>query len=62
MSIDRPKKSRRGRPKVDSEEVKVRMERSLLTLLDGWIAAQALSIRRPEAVRRILAEKLKGEL
>lgn len=57
MSISRPKKSNRGRPRVDSEEVKVRMERGLLTALDSWIAAQEdRGIGRPEAVRRILRE------
>ena len=40
MSIDARKKSGRGRPEVDSEEVRARMERGLLDKLDSWRAAQ----------------------
>ena len=53
MSIDGPKKSR-GRPAVDSEAVKVRLQRADLDLIDRWIAANEPGASRPEAVRRII--------
>lgn len=57
MSIDGPKKSR-GRPAVDSEAVKVRIQQPLLGQLDAWRGLTS----RPEAIRQILEEKLgKGE-
>lgn len=59
MSIDGAKNSKRGRPRVESEAVNVRMERSLLDAIDAWIARQDdLDMGRPEAVRRILAHAL----
>jgi hypothetical protein len=62
MSIDARKKSGRGRPIVDSEEVRARMERGLLNRLDAWISRQPEPRpSRPEAIRRILARALGGE-
>jgi hypothetical protein len=59
MSIDEHKKSFRGRPKVDSEMVRARIERPLLDALDAWTAAQPEPRpSRPEAIRRLLAEAL----
>lgn len=59
MSNDGPKKSGRGRPTVDSEAVKVRLERKTLDALDDWIARQpGPQPSRPEAVRRLLAQIL----
>jgi hypothetical protein len=59
MSIDARKKSKRGRPPVDSEEVRSRMERSLLDAIDAWIAAQPEPRpSRPGAIRRLVAESL----
>ena len=61
MSVDARKKSRRGRPGVDSEEIRARMERSLLDKVDAWIASQPEPRpARPEAIRRILADALGG--
>jgi hypothetical protein len=49
-------KKKTGRPRVDSEAVNVRLERSPLAALDAWIAAQPEPRpSRPEAIRRILA-------
>jgi hypothetical protein len=60
MSIDTGK-SRRGRPRVDSEDVSARMERGMLDALDAWIAAQPEPRpRRSEAIRRLVAEALRG--
>lgn len=59
MSIDEHKKSKRGRPRVDSDIVRARMERSLLTALDQWIEKQPEpKPSRPEAVRRIVKAAL----
>ena len=58
MSIDTGK-SRRGRPRVDSEDVSARMERGMLDAVDAWIAAQPEPRpRRSEAIRRLVAEAL----
>ena len=58
MSIDTGK-SRRGRPRVDSEDVSARMERGMLDALDAWIAAQPEPRPgRSEAIRRLVAEAL----
>jgi hypothetical protein len=56
MSIDTGK-SRRGRPRVDSEDVSARMERGMLDALDAWIAAQPEPRPgRSEAIRRLVAD------
>src|ERR1700691_4718821 len=48
-----------GRPRVDSEDVHVRLTRPALDTLDAWIAAQPEPRpTRPEAIRRLLAEAL----
>ena len=52
--------SGRGRPKVDSEQITVRLPRDLLEALDDFRRQQDDLPTRPEAVRRILAERLKG--
>jgi hypothetical protein len=60
MSIDTAK-PRRGRPRVDSEEVSVRMTRPTLDAVDAWISAQPdPRPNRPEAIRRLVAEALGG--
>ena len=53
MAIDSAKNSR-GRPRVDSEAVNVRMSRALLEQLDTWIAKQEMPFTPPEAIRAIL--------
>jgi hypothetical protein len=57
MAIDSAKNSR-GRPKVDSEAVNVRMPRELIGKLDAWIAKQGMPFTRPEAIRAIVAATL----
>ena len=48
-----------GRPRVDSEDVHVRLTRPALDTLDAWIASQPEPRpSRPEAIRRLLAEAL----
>ena len=48
-----------GRPRVDSEDVHVRLTRPAVDALDAWTAAQPEPRpTRPEAIRRLLAEAL----
>jgi metal-responsive CopG/Arc/MetJ family transcriptional regulator len=58
-SIKNPRKKSRGRPRVDSEQVNLRIQRPLLSALDRFIAENGGQLSRPEAVRQILAERLK---
>jgi hypothetical protein len=59
MSIDEHKKSSRGRPKVDSEMVRTRLERKMLDAIDAWISAQPdPKPSRPEAIRRLIDKAL----
>lgn len=53
MSINETKKSR-GRPKVDTEAVNLRLPRDLIVKLDDFRRGEADLPTRPEAVRRIL--------
>ena len=51
-----------GRPPVDSEEVRSRVVRPILDALDAWAAAEGMpKPRRPEAVRRALADHLRAK-
>lgn len=60
--VDARKKSRMGRPPVDSEEVRSRIVRPVLDALDAWAAAEDMpEPRRPEAVRRALADHLRAK-
>jgi len=56
-TLDSAKKPK-GRPKVDSEAVNVRLERGMLAQLDDWRRDQSDLPSRPEAIRRIVAEAL----
>ena len=58
MSTDIVGPKKRGRPSVDSEAVKVRIERTDLDDLDSWREAQPDQPGRPEAVRRLLRKAL----
>jgi hypothetical protein len=52
-------KKKIGRPKVNSELLRARMERTLIDRLDAWIVAQPEPRpSRPEAIRRLLDEAL----
>ena len=61
MSIDNVKKSRIGRPSVDTEAVTVRLDRLTLTLLDHWRREQGDLPTRPEAIRRLIELGLKTD-
>ena len=58
MSTVNEHKKRIGRPPVDSEPVRLRMERSDLDALDEWRKAQPDVPPRPEAARRLLRKAL----
>ncbi len=61
MSIHVDKKSRRGRPRVDSDIVTARVGRPVLDAMDTWIAAQPEPRpSRPEAIRLALKDWLTG--
>jgi hypothetical protein len=53
-TTDSAKKSRKGRPNVDSEAINVRIERAQLGNLDDWRRAQPDLPTRPEAIRRLI--------
>ena len=53
MAIVSAKRSR-GRPKLDSEAVNVRLLRQQLDQLDAWIIQQPDAPTRPEAIRRLI--------
>lgn len=59
MSIDDGRKARRGRPPVNATPVQVRLAPEQLAALDRWIATQTPQPSRPEAIRQILAERLR---
>jgi Arc/MetJ-type ribon-helix-helix transcriptional regulator len=49
------KKSKRGRPPVDTMAVTVRMHKSDLAKIDAWIAERHdENISRPEVIRRLV--------
>lgn len=58
MAIDDVKKSR-GRPRLDTEAVTVRLSRDLLGAIDRFIAEEAPGASRPEAMRRLIELALK---
>ncbi|MEQ6331975.1 ribbon-helix-helix domain-containing protein [Sphingobium sp. MK2] len=59
MSITGARKPARGRPKIGATPVNVRLPPDDLAALDQWIAAQPEPRpTRPEAIRRVLAERL----
>jgi hypothetical protein len=54
-----PALKKRGRPRIDSEAVNVRLERWALDALDAWIAKQREpQLTRPAAIRRLLQKVL----
>jgi hypothetical protein len=61
VSINARKKPGRGRPAVDSEEVRSRIHRPILAALDAWIASQPdPKPTRSEAIRIALKDWLIG--
>jgi hypothetical protein len=54
-------KNSRGRPKLDTEAVNVRMAREMIAELDAWIAAQPEpKPSRPEAIRSLVEKGLRS--
>ena len=60
-TIDSAKKSKRGRPPVESEAVNVRMAVDALQNIDDWRRKQADLPGRPEAIRRLVELGLKAK-
>lgn len=54
MSIDAPKNPKKGRPRVDSEAIHVRLGRGTLTAIDDWRRLQTDLPPRTEAIRRLI--------
>lgn len=59
-TLDSAKKSRMGRPPVESEAVNVRLLRDALVRLDNWRRHQPDIPGRPEAIRRLIEIGLKA--
>jgi hypothetical protein len=60
MSISGTRKGR-GRPRVDSVSVNVRLPPTDLAAVDAWIEAQPDAPTRPEAIRRLVALAIAGQ-
>lgn len=59
--INPNKKSRRGRPSADTEQIGIRMEREVFEALDRFRAQQTDLPQRTEAIRRIVRERLTSD-
>ncbi len=59
MSTLNASKKRKGRPRVDSDEVSARLQRPLLDALEAWAADNGIT--RAEAIRRLIAKGLEVE-
>lgn len=57
MSRINTQQKMRGRPRVDSEELRVRVERADLDRIDAFAKSEGLK-GRPEAVRRLIKQAL----
>jgi hypothetical protein len=55
-----PRKNKRGRPKVDTDQVNFRIDRPSLDGIDAFAADENPPLKRPEAIRRILRDWLIG--
>ena len=60
-TINSAKKSKRGRPPVDSEAINVRIAKPSLEMIDGWRRKQEDLPGRPEAIRRLVELGLKAK-
>jgi hypothetical protein len=60
-TIDSAKKSKRGRPSVDTQAVNVRMTVEALGTIDDWRRKQDDLPGRPEAIRRLVELGLKAK-
>jgi hypothetical protein len=61
MSIYNTKKSKTGRPPVDSEAVTVRLRSEVIARIDDWRRDQPDLPGRPEAIRRLVDAALNEE-
>lgn len=59
-SIDKVKKSKIGRPPVDTEAMTLRLPREIVVALDDFRRNQEDLPNRPEAVRILLRDHLAG--
>lgn len=59
MSILNTRKKKMGRPKVESEEARSRIQQPLLGELDAW--AEAHKVSRAEAIRRLIQKGLEKD-
>ena len=59
--INSAKKSKRGRPPVETDAVNVRMAVESLTAIDDWRRKQEDLPGRPEAIRRLVEMGLKAK-
>lgn len=55
MAAKSTENRKRGRPPVGSTQINVAFPPDELAVLDAWIATQERKIRRPEAIRRVVA-------
>jgi len=53
-TINRAKKSRRGKPPVERKEIKIRIAVDAIKSLDAWRRQQDDVPGRPEAIRRLV--------
>jgi hypothetical protein len=60
-TINNIKKSKRGRPPVESEAVTVRIGVDALQVIDNWRRKQDDLPGRPEAIRRLVELGLKAK-
>lgn len=60
-STNNIKKSKTGRPSVDSEAITLRLHRDTLAILDDWRRHQEDLPNRQEAIRRLTATGIKAE-
>jgi hypothetical protein len=60
-TIDSAKKSKIGRPPVDTEAVNVRLAVTALEVIDNWRRKQDDLPGRPEAIRRLVDLGLKAK-
>jgi len=58
MPTDASQKPRRGRPERDSEQLRARADRAVITAIDDWAATRAVT--RAEAVRRLVIAGLEA--
>lgn len=61
MSNDNVKKSKIGRPSVDTEAVTLRLPRDMISALDDFRRSEDDLPTRPEAIRRALSDWLRSK-